>query len=122
MFREGVFMLVMRHVSFFEGYAEQLILVGPVIEGLTGGLSTFNGVVHAYVVCLGKLRCVLMSRLCSYISDCTSHGSRFLNSAYFLAESDYVQVHNFLHRTGNGFCWFGDWSVGASQFLYLFRC
>jgi hypothetical protein len=50
LFREAVFILVMRHNSFFGRYAEQLILVGPVVEGLTGGLSTFNGVVHAYVV------------------------------------------------------------------------
>lgn len=55
---EAVFMLVMRPESFFGRRAERVILVGPVIEGLTGGLSTFNGVVHAY------------------ISDCTQHGSR----------------------------------------------
>ncbi|KAJ3514068.1 hypothetical protein NLJ89_g2588 [Agrocybe chaxingu] len=48
----------MRPNTFFGRYAEQLILVGPVIEGFVGGLSTFNGVVHAY------------------ISDCTRHGSR----------------------------------------------
>ncbi|CAA7267114.1 unnamed protein product [Cyclocybe aegerita] len=55
---EAVFVLVMRPNTFFGRYAEQLILVGPVIEGFVGGLSTFNGVVHAY------------------ISDCTRHGSR----------------------------------------------
>lgn len=55
---EAVFVLVMRPQSFFGKYAEHLILVGPILEGFVGGLSTFNGVVHAYV------------------SDCTRHGSR----------------------------------------------
>lgn len=39
----------MRPGSFLGHYAEQFILVGPIIEGFVGGLSTFNGVVHAYV-------------------------------------------------------------------------
>lgn len=55
---EAVFVLVMRPNSLFGRYAEHLILVGPILEGFVGGLSTFNGVVHAY------------------ISDCTRHGSR----------------------------------------------
>jgi len=55
---EAVFMLVMRPNSIFGQYAEQFILVGPIIEGFVGGLSTFNGVTHAY------------------ISDCTRPGSR----------------------------------------------
>ncbi|PPQ71192.1 hypothetical protein CVT24_010010 [Panaeolus cyanescens] len=55
---ESVFVLVMRPDSIFGRHAEQLILVGPVVEGFVGGLSTFNGVFHAY------------------ISDCTRHGSR----------------------------------------------
>ncbi|KAF9565255.1 MFS general substrate transporter [Agrocybe pediades] len=55
---EAVFVLVMRPNSFFGRHAESLILVGPILEGFVGGLSTFNGVVHAY------------------ISDCTRHGSR----------------------------------------------
>lgn len=55
---EAVFVLVMRPQSFFGKYAEHLILVGPILEGFVGGLSTFNGVVHAYV------------------SDCTRPGSR----------------------------------------------
>ncbi|KAF8907370.1 major facilitator superfamily domain-containing protein [Gymnopilus junonius] len=55
---EAVFVLVMRPDSLFGRRAERFILVGPVIEGFVGGLSTFNGVVHAY------------------ISDCTRHGSR----------------------------------------------
>ncbi|KAF5327010.1 hypothetical protein D9619_004881 [Psilocybe cf. subviscida] len=56
---EAVFVLVMRPNSIFGGrHAESFILVGPVIEGFVGGLSTFNGVFHAY------------------ISDCTRHGSR----------------------------------------------
>ncbi|PPQ67486.1 hypothetical protein CVT25_006027 [Psilocybe cyanescens] len=56
---EAVFVFVMRPNSFFGRYAETLILVGPVVEGFVGGLSTFNGVVHAY------------------ISDCTRQGSRW---------------------------------------------
>ncbi|KAF8968173.1 major facilitator superfamily domain-containing protein [Flammula alnicola] len=55
---EGVFMLVMRPDSLFGQYAEHFILLGPIFEGFVGGLSTFNGVTHAY------------------ISDCTRHGSR----------------------------------------------
>ncbi|KAJ2915193.1 hypothetical protein MD484_g5221, partial [Candolleomyces efflorescens] len=55
---EAVFVLVMRPQSIFGRYGEKFILVGPIIEGFVGGLSTFNGVVHAYV------------------SDCTRHGSR----------------------------------------------
>ncbi|KAJ3534373.1 hypothetical protein NMY22_g6953 [Coprinellus aureogranulatus] len=55
---ESVFVLVMRPNSVFGHYAEKPILVGPILEGFVGGLSTFNGVVHAY------------------ISDCTRHGSR----------------------------------------------
>lgn len=47
--REAVFVLVMRSGSFFGRNAEQLIYVGPVVEGFVGGLSTFNGVVHAFV-------------------------------------------------------------------------
>ena len=45
--REVVFVLVMKPQSFFGKYAEHLILVGPILEGFVGGLSTFNGVVHA---------------------------------------------------------------------------
>jgi len=48
----------MRPNSLFGRRAEHLILLGPIVEGFVGGLSTFNGVVHAY------------------ISDCTRHGSR----------------------------------------------
>ncbi|KAF8638310.1 hypothetical protein AX17_002330 [Amanita inopinata Kibby_2008] len=57
-FMEFAFILVMRTNSVFGRYAEHLILVGPIVEGLVGGLSAFNGVVHAYT------------------SDCTRHGSR----------------------------------------------
>ncbi|KAF8656207.1 hypothetical protein AX16_002643 [Volvariella volvacea WC 439] len=39
-------------------HGEQVILLGPIIDGFVGGLSTFNGVVHAYT------------------ADCTRHGSR----------------------------------------------
>ncbi|TFK75204.1 MFS general substrate transporter [Pluteus cervinus] len=52
------FILVSNDNSFFGRHAEAFILVGPILDGLVGGLSTFNGVVHAY------------------ISDCTRHGSR----------------------------------------------
>lgn len=55
---EVVFVFVMDPDSVFGQYGEKFILVGPILEGLVGGLSTFNGVVHAY------------------ISDCTRHGSR----------------------------------------------
>ena len=43
-------MLVMKSDTIFGRHAENLILVGPILEGLVGGLSTFNGVVHAYVL------------------------------------------------------------------------
>ncbi|KAF9004010.1 major facilitator superfamily domain-containing protein [Cyathus striatus] len=55
---EAVFVLVMRENTIFSKYGEKLILLGPILEGLVGAISTFNGVVHAYV------------------SDCTRPGSR----------------------------------------------
>ncbi|GLB40410.1 putative major facilitator superfamily protein [Lyophyllum shimeji] len=55
---ESIYLLVMGPESIFGRHAEKLILVGPIMEGLIGGLSAFNGVVHAYT------------------SDCTPHGSR----------------------------------------------
>lgn len=55
---ETFYVLVMNPRSVFGRHAEQFILVGPILEGLIGGLSAFNGVVHAYT------------------SDCTQHGSR----------------------------------------------
>ncbi|THU91914.1 MFS general substrate transporter [Dendrothele bispora CBS 962.96] len=55
---EIVFILVTRPNTMFSRNAEQFIMVGPVMDGLVGGLSAYNGVVHAY------------------ISDCTRHGSR----------------------------------------------
>lgn len=39
----------MKPNSIFSRHAEKFILVGPIVEGLVGGLSAFNGVVHAYV-------------------------------------------------------------------------
>lgn len=45
--REAVFMLVMRPDSIFGRHAEKTILIGPILEGFVGGISTFNGVVHA---------------------------------------------------------------------------
>lgn len=40
-------MLVMRPNSIFGLHAEKMILVGPILEGFVGGISTFNGIVHA---------------------------------------------------------------------------
>jgi hypothetical protein len=37
----------MKPDSVFGRNAERFILIGPVIEGFAGGLSTFNGVTHA---------------------------------------------------------------------------
>ncbi|KAF4596547.1 hypothetical protein EYR40_007753 [Pleurotus pulmonarius] len=53
-----IVLLVTDTESFFSQYGEQFIVLGPIIDGLLGGLSAFNGVVHAYT------------------SDCTPHGSR----------------------------------------------
>ncbi|KAJ7126941.1 major facilitator superfamily domain-containing protein [Mycena epipterygia] len=55
---ELVFILVSGSISAITSRGEAFILVGPVLEGVCGGLSVFNGVVHAY------------------ISDCTPDGSR----------------------------------------------
>ncbi|KAJ7104093.1 major facilitator superfamily domain-containing protein [Mycena belliarum] len=55
---ELVFILVSGSISAITRRAEAFILIGPVLEGLCGGLSVFNGVVHAYV------------------ADCTPDGSR----------------------------------------------
>ncbi|KAJ7170735.1 major facilitator superfamily domain-containing protein [Mycena crocata] len=55
---ELIFILVSGSISAITSRAEAVILVGPILEGLCGGLSVFNGVVHAY------------------ISDCTPNGSR----------------------------------------------
>ncbi|KAJ7707652.1 major facilitator superfamily domain-containing protein [Mycena rosella] len=55
---ELVFLLVSGSIPSLTSRGETFILVGPVLEGLCGGLSVFNGVVHAY------------------ISDCTPDGSR----------------------------------------------
>lgn len=45
--RELVYLLVTRENTPFYSYAEQFIMVGPVLDGFVGGLSAFNGVVHA---------------------------------------------------------------------------
>jgi len=42
-----IYILVTRPGSIFFRYAEQIIAVGPFIEGFVGGISTFNGAVHA---------------------------------------------------------------------------
>ncbi|KAK7050931.1 hypothetical protein VNI00_005043 [Paramarasmius palmivorus] len=55
---EFVFILVTREGSVFYNYAEPFTVLGSVFDGVVGGLSTFNGVIHAYT------------------SDCTQHGSR----------------------------------------------
>ncbi|KAG6909057.1 hypothetical protein DXG01_002210 [Tephrocybe rancida] len=55
---ELFYVLVMQPNSIFGHHAEKFILAGPIFEGLVGGLSSFNGIVHAYT------------------SDCTRHGSR----------------------------------------------
>ncbi|KAK2460325.1 hypothetical protein APHAL10511_007714 [Amanita phalloides] len=57
-FMEFVFILVMQPNTLFSRHAEQLLLLGPLAEGVVGAIATFNGVIHAY------------------ISDCTQHGSR----------------------------------------------
>ncbi|KAJ7931572.1 major facilitator superfamily domain-containing protein [Mycena leptocephala] len=56
--RELVFILVSGSISAITRRGESFVLVGPVLEGICGGLSVFNGVTHAYV------------------SDCTPNGSR----------------------------------------------
>lgn len=70
-------MLVMRPNSFFGRRAEQLILVGPVVEGLVGGISTFNGIFHAFVnfsdISASSSADISFFR---YVSDCTRPGSR----------------------------------------------
>lgn len=48
--RELVYILVTRENTPFYNHAEQFIMVGPVLDGLVGGISAFNGVVHAYVI------------------------------------------------------------------------
>ncbi|KAF8627018.1 hypothetical protein AX15_004599 [Amanita polypyramis BW_CC] len=58
MLMEFVFILVMRRNTIFDRYAEQFLLLGPVAEGIVGGIQNYHGIVHAY------------------ISDCTPHGSR----------------------------------------------
>ncbi|KAJ7931571.1 major facilitator superfamily domain-containing protein [Mycena leptocephala] len=55
---ELVFILVSGSISAITRRGEAFIIVGPVLEGICGGLSVFNGVMHAY------------------ISDCTPNGSR----------------------------------------------
>ncbi|KAJ6619811.1 major facilitator superfamily domain-containing protein [Mycena sp. CBHHK59/15] len=55
---EIVFILVSGSITAITRRGEAFIIVGPILEGMVGGLSVFNGVVHAY------------------ISDCTPDGSR----------------------------------------------
>ncbi|KAJ7756488.1 major facilitator superfamily domain-containing protein [Mycena maculata] len=55
---EFIFVLVSSSISAITVREEVFLMIGPVLEGMCGGLSVFNGVVHAY------------------ISDCTPDGSR----------------------------------------------
>ncbi|KAF7320842.1 hypothetical protein HMN09_00170700 [Mycena chlorophos] len=55
---ESVFVVVSNPNSALASRGELFILLGPMLEGIAGGLSVFNGVVHAYV------------------SDCSPDGSR----------------------------------------------
>ncbi|KAF8338326.1 major facilitator superfamily domain-containing protein [Amanita rubescens] len=57
-FMEFVFVFVRWPNAMVRRYAEQLLLIGPIVEGLVGSYPTFGGAIHAY------------------ISDCTPHGSR----------------------------------------------
>ena len=71
-----MFLLVMQPNTIFFRHAEQLILVGPVVEGFVGGLSTFNGVFHAFVLTV-PMRLLRSHPLhFSYVTDCTRPGSR----------------------------------------------
>jgi hypothetical protein len=45
--REFFHVLVMNPNSIFGAHAEQVILVGPILEGLVGALSSYNGIVHS---------------------------------------------------------------------------
>ncbi|KAK7463564.1 hypothetical protein VKT23_006910 [Stygiomarasmius scandens] len=55
---ELMFILVTRTDTAFYNHAESFIVVGPVLDGILGGISAYNGVMHAYT------------------ADCTRHGSR----------------------------------------------
>ncbi|KIJ51095.1 hypothetical protein M422DRAFT_44287 [Sphaerobolus stellatus SS14] len=58
LFTEFMFLLASKPPAFLKGHAYQLLLVAPIVEGLLGGICSFNGAFYAY------------------LSDCTSHGSR----------------------------------------------
>lgn len=45
--REFVHVLVLSPESIFGRHAESFVLVGPILEGMVGALTSFNGVVHA---------------------------------------------------------------------------
>lgn len=45
--REFVFVLVRWPNSMFSRYAEQVLLMGPIVEGLVGSYPAFSGVIHA---------------------------------------------------------------------------
>lgn len=107
LFMEAFFVLVMMPDSLWGRYGEKWILAGPIIEGLVGGLSVFNGVVHAYV------------------SDCTRHGSR---SKIFSTVQGMVFVGLasgpwfsglILPKTGYSHSFF-YWSVGLISFNFFY--
>ncbi|KAF9468036.1 hypothetical protein BDZ94DRAFT_837450 [Collybia nuda] len=64
---EFFYVLVMNPISIFGRYGEQFILVGPVLEGFVGAISSFNGIVHAYT------------------ADCTKPGSRYTTLIFSVA-------------------------------------
>lgn len=49
LFRELMFALVNIKGSFFAEHAQAFIILGAVFDGSIGGLSVFNGVIHASV-------------------------------------------------------------------------
>jgi hypothetical protein len=51
----------MRPNTFSARHAERLILAGPIAEGFVGGLSTFNGAFHAFVLLFSHSNLILPS-------------------------------------------------------------
>ena len=45
--RELAFMLVTTNNSVFSSYPEAILILGSLLDGLSGGISVFNGTVHA---------------------------------------------------------------------------
>jgi len=95
-------MLVMQPNTIFFRHAEQLILIGPVVEGFVGGLSTFNGVFHAFVLPV-PMRLLRSHPLhFSYVTDCTRPGSRLDTTNLLCNFCTHVdQIADFLHNSRN---------------------